>query len=128
MNILPFTALASIGLVCFTVAASASETTPAPLDFPQPNPKQLVTVNGSPDFQARRHTWTSEALLVTATAVEPIPGSLIFSKQPSTKRTKAPIGSPVFHEFRLDGRKYREIYLIQSDRSLKLITRTSNGD
>jgi hypothetical protein len=63
-----------------------------------------------------------------ALTVEPIPGSLIFPHPPRTKLTKAPIGSVVPHEFRMDGRKFREIYRIDKDRSLKLIDRYVTGD
>lgn len=59
---------------------------------------------------------------------EPIPGSLIFPQPPHTKLTKAPVGSAVVHEFRRDGRKYRETYVIQRDRSLKLTNRGVGND
>lgn len=61
----------------------------------------------------------------TATAnLQPLPGSLIYGGQPSTRLTKAPVGSQVSHRFRDQfGNEWEEIYIIQSDRSLKLVNR-----
>ncbi|TDK37068.1 hypothetical protein E2F50_09215 [Rhizobium deserti] len=58
-----------------------------------------------------------------AFAIEPIPGSITYGGQPRTKLQKAPVGSPVFHQFYSGGYDYREIYRIQPDRSLKLLDR-----
>ncbi len=56
--------------------------------------------------------------------VEPIPGSIIYNGQPSTKLTKSPIGSTFSHEFRIDSStKAIETYRIAPDRSLQLINR-----
>lgn len=60
----------------------------------------------------------------TANTIEPIPGSLIYGGQRSERLTKAPIGSPVTHRFRDQfGQEWGETYLIQPDRSLKLVNR-----
>lgn len=60
----------------------------------------------------------------TATALEPIPGSITYGGQPRSRLTKSPVGSPVTHQFYgQDGRRYHETYLIQPDRSLKLVDR-----
>lgn len=59
----------------------------------------------------------------SAFAIEPIPGSITYNGQPRTKLQKAPVGSPVYHQFFADGRNYHETYIIQPDRSLKLVER-----
>lgn len=59
-----------------------------------------------------------------AFAVEPIPGSITYGDRPYTRLQKAPVGSPVYHQFYgNDGYDYRETYIIQADRSLKLTDR-----
>ncbi len=58
-----------------------------------------------------------------AFAIEPIPGSITYNGQPKTRLQKAPIGSPVQHQFYYNGYDYRETYIIQPDRSLKLVNR-----
>ena len=59
-----------------------------------------------------------------APALEPIPGSITYGGQPRTRLTKAPIGSPVNHQFRNElGQRVEERYIIQPDRSLKLVWR-----
>jgi len=62
----------------------------------------------------------------TAPAVEPIPGSITYGGQPQTKLTKAPVGS-TFTKRLIDenGRRAEETYMVQPDRSLKLISRRS---
>jgi len=61
---------------------------------------------------------------VPALAIEPIPGSITYHGQPRTKLQKAPIGSQVQHGFfGEDGYRYEETYIIQPDRSLKLVDR-----
>ncbi|TCQ08676.1 hypothetical protein C8J34_10364 [Rhizobium sp. PP-F2F-G36] len=64
------------------------------------------------------------ACTTASTALEPIPGSLIYNGQPRTKLTKSPIGSTFTHRF-LDprGDRYLETYQLQEDRSVKLIAR-----
>ncbi|MFB9951146.1 hypothetical protein ACFFP0_20055 [Rhizobium puerariae] len=60
----------------------------------------------------------------SAVALEPIPGSITYNGQPRSRLAKAPAGSPVSHQFQgQDGRQYHETYIIQPDRSLKLVDR-----
>jgi hypothetical protein len=59
----------------------------------------------------------------SAFALEPIPGSITYGGQPHTKLQKAPVGSPVYNQFYSGGYDYRETYIIQPDRSLKLVDR-----
>lgn len=56
--------------------------------------------------------------------LEPIPGSITYGGQPRTKLTKAPVGSIVPHQF-FDqfGRQVFETYVIEPDRSLRLVSR-----
>ncbi|MDG4675812.1 hypothetical protein P9A16_32440 [Shinella sp. 838] len=59
-----------------------------------------------------------------ASALEPVPGSIIYKGQPRTKLTKAPIGSTFEHHFRDQfGDDYVEVYRIAPDRSLELLSR-----
>lgn len=54
----------------------------------------------------------------------PIPGSITYGGQPRTKLTKAPVGSTVNHYFFGPyGERIQETYIIQPDRSLKLVWR-----
>ena len=56
--------------------------------------------------------------------LEPIPGSITYGGQPRTKLTKAPIGSTVTNRLNDEfGRPAEETYIIQPDRSLKLVDR-----
>ncbi|MCJ8519098.1 hypothetical protein ABID21_002185 [Pseudorhizobium tarimense] len=64
----------------------------------------------------------------SAFAIEPIPGSITYNGQPSTRLEKAPIGSTVSHEFYADGHRYDEIYVIDKDRSLRLVSRSVSSD
>jgi hypothetical protein len=66
------------------------------------------------------------AILVAgpALAIEPIPGSIGYGGAPHTKLQKSPIGSTVVHRFYSGGDEYEERYVLQPDRSLKLISRT----
>ncbi|RWX75833.1 hypothetical protein EPK99_19325 [Neorhizobium lilium] len=59
----------------------------------------------------------------SAFAIEPIPGSITYRGQPHTRLQKAPVGSPVQNQFYYNGEDYRETYIIQPDRSLKLVER-----
>jgi hypothetical protein len=59
----------------------------------------------------------------TTPDVEPIPGSITYGGQPRTKLTKAPIGSVVHNSFRVLGGVADETYILQPDRSLKLVRR-----
>lgn len=63
-----------------------------------------------------------------APEVEPVPGSITYGGQPRTKLTKSPIGSKVHNSFRtINGVAY-ETYVIEPDRSLKLIRREIRSD
>lgn len=54
---------------------------------------------------------------------EPVPGSITYGGAPS-RLSKAPVGSPVEHRFRDQfGDLYGERYIVQPDRSLKLVSR-----
>jgi len=56
--------------------------------------------------------------------LEPVPGSITYGGQPATRLTKAPIGSTVTNRFRDQfGQEWGERYIIQPDRSLKLVSR-----
>jgi len=56
--------------------------------------------------------------------VEPIPGSITYGGQPREKLTKSPIGSTMSHIFFDEtGRRTEETYILQPDRSLKLVER-----
>lgn len=56
--------------------------------------------------------------------LEPIPGSITYNGQPRTKLTKAPVGSTLNHYFYGPfGERIQETYVIQPDRSLKIVAR-----
>lgn len=59
----------------------------------------------------------------TTPDLEPIPGSITYGGQPRTKLTKAPVGSIVPHRFTSGNSFVSETYIIQPDRSLKLVRR-----
>lgn len=61
-------------------------------------------------------------------AIEPIPGSITYNGQPATRLQKAPIGSQLTHEFYSGTGRYSETYIIQSDRSLKLVSRVQRSN
>lgn len=62
--------------------------------------------------------------LNTGAGLEPIPGSITYGGQPRTRLTQAPVGSIVPHSFRNElGQRVNETYVIQPDRSLKLVSR-----
>ncbi|MFB9947643.1 hypothetical protein ACFFP0_02230 [Rhizobium puerariae] len=64
------------------------------------------------------------AYLDMGPGIRPIPGSITYGGQPRTRLTKAPVGSIVPHEFRNQlGQRVEETYIIQPDRSLKLVSR-----
>lgn len=65
----------------------------------------------------------SALLAVPAMAIEPIPGSITYEGQPATRLKKAPVGSQFNHDFNSDGTRYSETYVVQPDRSLKLVDR-----
>jgi len=74
----------------------------------------------------------SAAALVLASCttpeVEPVPGSITYGGQPRTKLMKSPIGSVVHNSFRYGSGIAYETYVIQPDRSLKLIRRHTKSD
>jgi hypothetical protein len=56
--------------------------------------------------------------------LEPIPGSITYGGQPRHHLTKSPIGSLVPHTFTDQwGVRTREWYILQPDRTLKLVDR-----
>lgn len=56
--------------------------------------------------------------------IAPIPGSITYGGQPRTKLTKSPIGSVFEHRFTDSlGRGVFEIYRIEPDRSLTIVSR-----
>lgn len=62
-------------------------------------------------------------------ALDPIPGSITYGGQPRTKLTKSPIGSAVHHQFYNEtGQRVEETYILQPDRSLKLVRRVIGPD
>ncbi|MCA1440304.1 hypothetical protein I6F07_08785 [Ensifer sp. IC4062] len=61
--------------------------------------------------------------------LEPIPGSITYGGQPRTKLTKAPVGSIVPHQFFDNfGHRVYETYVIEPDRSLRLVGRRIDYD
>jgi len=64
----------------------------------------------------------------TTQEVEPIPGSITYGGQPRTKLMKSPIGSVVHNSFRTVTGVAYETYIIQPDRSLKLVRREIRSD
>ena len=72
------------------------------------------------------------AALAACTAMPelaPIPGSITYNGQPATKLAKAPVGSVVRHRLNdVYGQPAEETYVIQPDRSLRLVRRDSVFD
>jgi hypothetical protein len=69
-------------------------------------------------------TFTLTITGCTTSTLEPVPGSITYGGQPQTRLTKAPIGSTVTNRFRDQfGQEWGERYIIQPDRSLKLVNR-----
>ena len=64
----------------------------------------------------------------TAPPLEPIPGSITYGGQPRTKLTKSPIGSVIHHRFPYRMGTAQETYILQPDRSLKLVRREIISD
>lgn len=78
-----------------------------------------------------KKTFVALAALLFASpafALEPIPGSITYGGGPHSKLQKSPIGSTLVHRFRNDGNEYEERYVLQPDRSLKLISRSRRSD
>ena len=67
-------------------------------------------------------------LATPALALEPIPGSITYGGGPRSKLQLSPVGSTVVHRFRSDGMEYEERYVLQPDRSMKLVYRTRRSD
>ncbi|MBX9456729.1 MAG: hypothetical protein KL863_12340 [Rhizobium sp.] len=63
-----------------------------------------------------------------ALAIEPIPGSIGYGGAPHSKLQRSPVGSTLVHRFRYDGNEYEERYVLQADRSLKLVSRSRRAD
>ena len=62
----------------------------------------------------------------TGPGIEPIPGSITYGGQPKTGLAKAPPGSTLRHLLKDEyGRAAEETYIIQPDRSLRLVRRES---
>ncbi|WP_168880045.1 hypothetical protein [Rhizobium sp. P28RR-XV] len=56
--------------------------------------------------------------------LEPIPGSITYGGQPTQRLQKSPVGSILPHTFTDRwGERVRETYIVQPDRSLKLVDR-----
>lgn len=55
--------------------------------------------------------------------VEPVPGSITYGGQPRTKLAKSPVGSTFKHRFAYGTGMAVETYVIEPDRSLRLIRR-----
>ena len=56
--------------------------------------------------------------------LEPIPGSITYGGQPRQRLQKSPVGSILPHTFTDQwGERVRETYIVQPDRSLKLVDR-----
>jgi len=62
-----------------------------------------------------------------AFALEPIPGSITYGgAQPRLEQ--APAGSNFFHTFYLDGSEIHEIYKVNADRTVSLVSRSVSND
>ncbi|MBX4865804.1 hypothetical protein HJA85_02275 [Rhizobium bangladeshense] len=62
-------------------------------------------------------------------ALEPIPGSITYGGQPRTKLSQSPVGSVVYNQFYNEtGQRVEETYILQPDRSLKLVRREVGPD
>ena len=62
-----------------------------------------------------------------AFAVEPIPGSITYGgAQPRLEQ--APAGSNFFHTFYLNGTEVHEIYKVNTDRTVSIVSRSMAND
>lgn len=69
------------------------------------------------------------SIATAAFAVQPIEGSITYTKPDAVRFTKAPAGSTLNHEFYAHGQKYSETYVINDNGSVTLTSRTtSNND
>jgi hypothetical protein len=71
---------------------------------------------------------TALLLASPALALEPIPGSITYGGGPHSKLQRSPIGSTLVHRFHDGVNEYEERYIVQQDRSLKLISRSRRND
>lgn len=62
-----------------------------------------------------------------AFALEPIEGSITYGGHQSYLE-KAPVGSNFFHNFSSNGNDVREIYKVNADRSVSLVSRSIAND
>ncbi len=70
-------------------------------------------------------------LLTSCTAAyepEPVPGSITYGGAPRSRLQKAPVGSAVHNFVEYRGQRREETYIVQPDRSLKLVRRESVYD
>jgi hypothetical protein len=60
----------------------------------------------------------------TGAELQPIPGSITYGGQPRTKLTRSPVGARIPNHFQnAAGQDVFETYILQPDRSLKLVSR-----
>jgi hypothetical protein len=70
---------------------------------------------------------TTLAGTTVAFAVQPIPGSITYGgAQPRLEQ--APAGSNFFHTFYLNGSEVHEIYKVNADRSVSIVSRSISND
>lgn len=61
--------------------------------------------------------------------VAPIPGSLTYNGQPPAKDVKGSVGSTLHHKLKDEyGKPAEEFYIIQPDRTLRLVRRDTEAD
>ncbi|MEF0939205.1 hypothetical protein [Rhizobium sp. BR 362] len=64
------------------------------------------------------------ACTITESSLQPVPGSITYHGQPHLKLTQSPPGTRLPHHFVNQwGQDVYETYIIQPDRSLKLVSR-----
>jgi hypothetical protein len=62
-----------------------------------------------------------------AFALQPVPGSITYGgTQPRLEQ--APAGSTFFHTFYLNGSEVHEIYKVNADRTVSLVSRSMSND
>ncbi|MCL6708175.1 hypothetical protein M8R20_14340 [Pseudomonas sp. R2.Fl] len=59
----------------------------------------------------------------SAFALEPIQGSITFDGR-AAQLQKSPVGSTVFHNFTSNGNGVREVYRVNADQTLDLVSRS----
>ena len=64
----------------------------------------------------------------SAFAIQPIQGSIGYNGSAASTLEKAPVGSTFSHSFSANGERYDEVYVVGSDRSLKLVDRSVSSD